>query len=422
MTTVRRPLSGPLWRNRDFVRLWTGQAFAQFGSNVSMVVLPLLAIGTLHAGTAEVGVLGLASRLPLVLYIVAGVWVDRVRKRPILIGTSLIRSVLLLLIPVEAAAGMLSVAVLAVTLFTSGVLMVWYDTAYLSYLPTLVSREHLVDGNSRLESARATAQVAGAGIGGVLVQAVTAPIAVILDGMTLLASAAMVGRIRKAEPEPVAGPRGTRGARTDLMEGFRFFVRDPVLRPLAVAIAVSNFAWAAEGTLYVVYLVTTLGMPPSLVGLTLAGAGPGAMAGALAASRVARGIGVPAAITSGLTVFTLGTLVIPFAPGNAGVAVPALIVAGFVMAAGGQVCSVNVMSLRQVRTPDHLQGRVNGSFRFLAYGLAPLGALAGGLAGTLMGSRTALFAAVAMMGVAPLMVWFSPVRRVRDLPGMEAER
>lgn len=412
----RRVFSAPVWRNRGFVLLWSGQAFSQFGAFASSVVVPLLAIETLHAGPSEIGVLGLMGRLPALLYIVAGVWVDRMRKRPILVGASLIRSVLLLLVPVEATIGVLSVGLLSATLFVSAGLTVWFDTAYMSYLPSLVGRAHLVEGNSRMESARAAAQVTGPSVGGLLVQAVTAPVAVVLDGVSLLCSAFLIGRIRHPEPKPAPGPRGIHGVRADLMEGLRFLVRHPVLRPLAVAIAINNIAWAAEVTLYVIYLVTVLGLPASLVGLTLIGSGPGALVGALAAAGVARRIGLAGAIVAGLAVFFLGGLLIPLSPGIVGVAMPMLIVAGFVMSVGGQVCSVNVISLRQGLAPDHLQGRVNGSFRFLAYGLAPLGALFGGLAGTLLGERNALFVAVGLMAVAPLLVRCSAARRIRELP------
>src|ERR1044072_2055108 len=183
-----RPFSAPVWRNRDFVKLWTGQTFSQFGAYVSTVVVPLLAIETLDAGAEELGLLGLAAKLPALLYIVAGVWVDRVHKRSTLVVTNLVRAVLLLLIPVEVALGVLSIWLLGATLMISAVLTVWFDTAYMSYLPGLVGREQLVEANSRMESARATAQLTGPTVGGLLVQAVTAPVAVILDGLSLLAS------------------------------------------------------------------------------------------------------------------------------------------------------------------------------------------------------------------------------------------
>jgi predicted MFS family arabinose efflux permease len=411
----RRPFSADVWRNNNFVRLWAGQTFSQFGAYVSTIVVPLLAIETLHAGASDLGVIGLMSKLPALLYIVAGVWVDRVRKRPLLVGATAVRAALLLLIPLAALLGVLTIGLLSAMLFVSAVLTVWFDTAYMSFLPALVGREHLVEGNSRMESARATAQVTGPSIGGLLVQAVTAPVAVLLDGLSLVASAFTLSRIKHEETKPQPRPRGVRGIRDDLAEGLRFLARHPVLRPLAAAIAINNFAWAAELTLYVIYLVDTLHLPASLVGVTLIGSGPGALIGSLMAAAVTRRLGLAGAITGGLTLFFLATLLIPLAPPAVGVALPMLIAAGFLMSVGGQVCAINVLSLRQGVTPDRLHGRVNGSFRFLSLGLAPLGALAGGLIGAWLGTRTALYVSVAAMALGPLAVLCSAARKVRTL-------
>ncbi|WP_291412712.1 MFS transporter [Actinophytocola sp.] len=420
--TRRRPFSAPVWRNRDFVRLWSGQAFSQFGNHVSTVVVPLLAIETLHAGVGDLGLLGLLSKLPALLYIVAGVSIDRMRKRPTLIVTNLARAVLLLMIPVEVALGVLSIGLLGATLLVSAVLTVWFDTAYLSYLPGLVGREHLVEANSRMESARASAQLTGPSLGGVLVQAVTAPVAIILDGLAVLASVFMLGRIRHKEPVPERKPGPTSGQRWprrvwgEVAAGIRFLARHPVLGPLMLAITINNVAWAAETTLYVIYLVSVMDLPASLVGLTLLGAGPGAVVGALAAGPVARRIGLGGAIWSGLAGFCLAALLIPLAPPAVAVALPMLIAASFLMASSGQVCAINVESMCQSATPDHLLGRVNGAFRFLCVGLAPLGALGGGLLGVAIGPRAALFAAVAGLAIAPALVWCSPVRRLTEPP------
>ena len=320
------------------------------------------------------------------------------------------------MIPVWAAFGVLSIGLLGATLLISAVLTVWFDTAYMSYLPGLVGREHLIEANSRMESARATAQLTGPTIGGLLVQAVTAPIAVILDGLSLLASVFTLGGIRHREPEPEPRPADGRVRRgwADLVEGLRFLARHSVLRPLMAAIAISNIAWAAETTLYVIYLVNVLHIAPSLVGLTLIGTGPGALVGALAAGRVARRIGVGGAICVGLGGFCLATLLIPLTVPVLGAALPMLIAAAFLMSASGAVSAVNVESLFQRSTPDQLQGRVMGSFRFLTVGLWPLGALVGGLLGSAIGPRAALYAAVGALAIAPVLVWFSPVRRVGE--------
>jgi predicted MFS family arabinose efflux permease len=410
--TARRPFSAPVWRNRDFVKLWSGQACSQFGAYVSTMVVPLLAIETLHAGAGDLGLLGFLQRLPALLYIVAGVWVDRMRKGPTMVVTNLARAVLLLMLPVWAALGVLSIGLLGATLLVSAVLTVWFDTSYLSLLPGLVGREHLVEANSRMESARATAQLTGPTIGGLLVQAVTARIAVILDGLAVLCSVFLFSRIRYQEPKPEPrAERGWRQARAELGEGLTFLLKHRVLGPLMRAVAVGNIAWSAELTLYVIYLVSTLHLPESLTGLTLIGTGPGAIVGALAAGPVGRRIGPGGAIISGCALFAVAMLLIPLTPPAVAVALPMLIAASFLMSAGGGLSAINAESLIQSATPNPLLGRVNGSFRFLTVGFWPLGALAGGLLGGAIGPRAALFAAVVTMAIMPVLVWFSPVRR-----------
>ena len=418
---MRRPFSAGVWSNRAFVRLWTGQSVSAFGSYISVVAVPLLAIGSLHARAADMGVLGAASRLPFLLYVFAGVFVDRTRRRQVMIGADLIRAALLLLIPVAVLTGVLSLWLLAAAWFAVQALEVWFETASMSYLPSLVERGQLLDANTGLEGSLAAAQTAGPGLGGLLVQAVSAPVALVADAVSFLASAFMVWRIGGGEPAPApaAGP-GVRGVLTDVAEGFQFIGSQRALLPLAIAIAVMNVVWAAEVALYVLFLVRDLGLPASLLGLTLAGAGPGALVGTALAGPVQRRVGLSAAIVGGLTTFAVSALLIPAAPAVPAVAVPMLTASGFLMALDGQVCAVNVITARQVLTPDRLQGRVNASFHFLILGLSPAGSVAGGLLGQAIGVRPALLVAVAGMFVAPLLVLASPVRGVREVAPVEA--
>jgi MFS family permease len=408
--------AAPVRLSKDFRRLWVGQGVSQYGSQVTVVALPLVAIAVLHAGAGELGVLSALTRLPFLLYLVAGVFVDRHRRRPVLIGTDLGRAALLGLIPVLALAGVLSLWVLAAIALASMTLSVWFDIANMSYLPAMVGKDGLAAANARLETTRATAQVAGPSLGGVLVQLLTAPVAILADALSFLVSAFAVTRIRTPEPERPPSGRGLRAVRADLAEGFRFVLRHRLLGPLALAIGVSNLVWAAETALYLVFLARQLGLPAGLIGVTLAGQGPGTMVGSAFGARVARRIGLSAAVIGGLGLFAAAALLIPAVPGNRVVAVPVLVASGFLMGLGGQVCAVNVLTTRQRLTPDRLQGRVNATFRFLILGVSPLGALAGGYAGQLLGLRTGLYIAVAGMFLAPLILLCSPLRRVRAMP------
>jgi len=406
--------------NRGFALLWAAQSVSELGSEVSTVALPLVALATLQVTTAQMGLLSALSRLPFLLYLVAGVWVDRSRRRPVLVGADLGRAVLLLAVPAAALAGVLSFPLLAAVVFLGMVLMVWFDTAYQSYLPSLVDRSRLMEGNTRLEGSKAAAQTVGPSLGGIAVQLLTPPIAIALDALSFLASAALVWRIRHEEavPERTAGG-GVRGVVDDVVEGFRFLAGDRVQRAVTLGLGVVNLAWAMELALYFVFLVRVLHLPAPLVGVSLAGGGPGALAGTAVAGRVQRRFGVCAAIVGGLLLFAAGALLIPLAPAAPAVAVPMLVVAGFVMAVGGQLCAVNVLTLRQSATPDRLLGRVNASFFFVVLGVSPLGSLAGGLLGQAVGPRQALLVAIAGMFAAPVILLLSPLRHVRDLPELE---
>jgi MFS family permease len=405
------------WGDRDFLRLWVGQTASQFGSQVTVVASPLVAVAVLHVGAAQMGLLGALGRLPFLLYVIAGVFVDRMRRRPVVIGTDIARGVLLLGIPTAALCHVLTFWLLAGVVFAAMLLTVWFDIAYMSYVPGLVNRTNLMQANTIMESSASTAQIAGPGIGGVLVQVFTAPYAIVVDSLSYFVSALAVWRIRT--PEPAAerdGGAGLRGIASAVGTGLRFVAKHKILGPLALALAISNLAWAAELALYVLFMARGLGLSASLIGLTLAAGGPGALVGSMLAGWTQRKVGLSGAITGGLGLFAVCALLIPFAPHQVAFAVPVLMVAAFGMALGGQVCAVNVLTTRQTVTPDALLGRVNASFRFVALGVSPLGSLLGGFLGQGIGLRPALFVAIAGMFLAPLVVLLSPVRGVRRIP------
>ncbi|PZS36517.1 MAG: MFS transporter [Pseudonocardiales bacterium] len=405
------------WAEPDFRRLWLGQTASQLGSQISLVASPLVAISLLHVDAGQMGVLGALARLPFLLYLVAGVFVDRVRRRPVVLGTDLARGLLLLLIPITWAVHVLSFWLLAGITFAVMVLTVWFDIAYMSYVPRLVSRGNLMQANTIMESSQSTTMIVGPGLGGLLVQALTAPFAILADSASYLVSAFAVWRIRAAEPAPAAA-EGARlsGIFGAVGAGLRFVVTDRILGPLALAIGWSNLVWAAELALYLLFVARGLGLSAALIGLTLAASGPGALVGSMLAGWAQRRISLSGAIAGGLALFAASALLIPLAPHRLPLAVGVLMLSGFGMALGGQLCAVNVLTTRQLITPDALLGRVNASFRFLALGVSPLGSLLGGFLGQAIGARQALLVAISGMFVPPLIVWFSPVRGLRQMP------
>jgi predicted MFS family arabinose efflux permease len=406
----RRWFADDLWRNRDFARLWWAQTWSQMGSQVTVVAIPLIALITLNAGPQGMGVLQALGRLPFLLYLFAGVWVDRTRRRPVMIAADLGRGAILVAILATGVTHTLTLWMLGAAVLLSMLLTVWFDTAYMTVVPSLVERAHLMSANTRLETSRSAAQAIGPAVGGALVQALTAPVAVAVDALSFVASAALVRRIKTVEDPPAHETLTVRSVFGSLIEGLRYVFSHRLLRPLAIAIAVNNLAWAAELALYFIFLVRTAHLSPALIGLTLAAAGPGAVVGSMLAGRVRRWRGTASAIIGGLGVFAIGALLIPFAAGGVAVEVVMLMAAGFFMSAGGQVCAINVLTLRQSVTPDRLLGRANATFRFVALGMSPLGSLGGGLLGAAIGLRTALFVSIGAMFLAPLIVLFSPVR------------
>lgn len=406
----RRLFADPLWRNHDFARLWWGQTLSQVGSQVSIVAVPLIALYTLGAGPQAMGVLGAVGRVPFLLYLFAGVWVDRTRRRPVMITTDIGRALVLVAVLAAAVTHHLTIWWLGAAIATSMLLTVWFDTAYMTAVPSLVERTQLMAANTRLETSRSAAQAAGPAIGGVLVQLLTAPVAIAVDAVSFVASATFVRSIATPEAAPAHRTLAFRSVIGDLMEGLRYVFGHRLLRPLAVALLVNNLAWASELALYFIFLVRGVGLPASLIGLTLAAAGPGAIVGSMAAGRIRARWGAQTAIIGGLFLFAATASLIPLSTGPTPVKVVTLMAAGFFMALGGQVCAINVLTWRQSITPDRLLGRANATFRFVVLGVSPLGSIAGGLLGAQIGLRDALWVSIAAMFIAPLIVLASPVR------------
>jgi len=290
MRWVRRPAGG-LWRHADFLRLWCGQSVSELGSQISELAIPLLAAVDLHASPIEFSLLGVVGFLPFILFALpAGAWVDRVRRRPILIVGDGSRAVLLALIPVLWATGALRIWQLLAIQFVVGIFTVFFDVAYQSYLPVLVERDQLVDGNAKLQLTVSVAQVAGPGASGALVAAITAPYAIVADAVSFVVSTVLMLRMRGREERPPPSPRPRLWA--EVKEGLRWVFGDPWLRATGASIALSNFFSNVLFAAFVLYLVRSLGMSSVEIGLVLALGSCGAVAGALLVARIQRRAGV----------------------------------------------------------------------------------------------------------------------------------
>ena len=404
---------GGLWQHRDFRSLWGAETISQFGSQVTFLALPLVAILVLRESTFKVALLTTIEFLPFLLFTLpAGVWVDRLRRRPILILGDLGRAVALVSVPIAHWLGVLTIWQLYVVGFVAGVCTVFFDVAYQSYLPALVGREHIVEGNSKLEVSRSTANIGGPGIAGVLVSALTAPVAVLVDAVSFLVSALLLGRIRKPEETPPREER--RPLRVELLEGLRYVVHHSYQRGMVAFVALSNFFGNVVFAITLVYAVRELGLSAATIGLAIAVGNAGPLLAALAARRISARLGVGRTIVGAALLCGPGTLLIAAAPRDN--PIPFIVAAMIVMGFGGVLYNVTAISLIQAITPDRMLGRANASRRFIVWGVIPLGALLGGVLGSSIGLRpTIVVGAIGgLLAVVPLVL--SPVRSIVRVP------
>ena len=410
--------SGGLWRHSDFLKLWSAETVSQFGTQVSLLAIPFVAVLVLDATTFEVAALGVVEFLPFMLFTLpAGVWVDRLRRRPILIAGDFARAALLVSIPVAYLLDVLTLGQLYVVGFLVGTCTVCFDVAYQSYLPSLVERDQIIDGNSKLEISRSAAQIGGPGLAGVLVQAVTAPYAILVDAVSFLGSGLFLLRIRKHEER--AGVAAATGQRTslwtELKEGLRFVLGNPNLRAQAGCTATSNFFSNVAFAVLIVFLVRKLGLSAGVIGLALSLGSVGSLIAAFTAMRISGRFGIgPTTIGVGL-LWGPATLLIAFAPaGNE--AIPFLVVAQLLLGFAVVVYNIVQVSYRQAICPPRLQGRMNSVMRFMVWGTIPLGGLIGGVLGSSIGLRETIAVGAVGGGLSFLWILLSPQRHLREMP------
>jgi MFS family permease len=403
-----------LLRNRDFRLLWAGQTISRAGTEVSVLALPLIAIQILDATTFEVGSLTAVETLPFILVgLPAGAWVDRMRRRRVLIAADIGRLVALGSIPIASAFASITLVHLFVVAFVTGVFTVFFDVAYQSYLPELVERDQLVDGNAKLAASESTAHVVGPGVGGALINWVGASTAVMADALSYAASFLCLIVIRTPAEVPDRGENPT-SLVTDIREGLRFVWRENRIRAVAFCTATSNLFSAVMGAVVLLLMTRVLGFSGGKIGLIFAVSGAGAVVGAVIAPWLARRFGVGRAIVLSILLGGLGPFLVA---GAAGTLAPVLIAAGFgILGGSGVAYNINQVSVRQALCPRRLQGRMNASVRFLVWGTLPIGGFLGGALGSTIGIRPTLW--VAAVGQATAFLWLlpSPIPKMRDMP------
>ncbi|MEV7596987.1 MFS transporter [Kitasatospora sp. NPDC089797] len=415
-----RPVS--VWRQRNFQALWSAHTVSQFGTQITFFVIPVLSLTTLSVSTGQLGLISAMESLPFLLIgLQAGALLDRWDRRRVMVVTDVGRAVALALLPIGYFLGLLTVPLLCLVGFVIGLFTVFFDIANQAFLPTVVAREQTPDGNSRLEFSRSTAELAGPSLGGLLLQAVAAPLILVANSLSYLLSALLLGLIRTPRPEAVQAPGRTR-MRTQIAEGLRFVFRHRTLRSLALATGISNLVGlgGALAAVLTAFAIRDLKLSPGQLGLALTVGNCGALLGATVSGRLIRRAGLGRVLLvaksmSGIAVLILATA----APARA---VPTLIAATGIMACGITVYNIGQVSLRQAITPSGMQARMNASVRFAIWGTRPIGAVAGGYLGSVLGTRPTLWliAGIGLLSCLPLILT-EDVRRLRAFPVLPPE-
>ena len=417
MTIGGLPAPASLWRNGAFVRVWSASGISYFGTFITRTALPLAAIYELKAGPLELSARRSVEFVAwLGVGLVAGAWVDRLRRRPVMIVADLGRAVLLASIPVAYLYGALTLAQLLVVAFLAAVLSPFFNSASTAYLPTVVERDRLVAANGALSAASSVAEFTGFSLSGFLVQLFRAPLAIGIDALTFVASAILLFPIRRPEPpRPAVSDREP--ILTEIREGLGVVRRSPLLRALALAHAANHVLWGIFSTVYYLFAIQELGLGPVTLGLLAGLGGLGAFIGAAGAGRIVRRLGAGPTMVLGLVGLTLGSALIPLAPtGAVAIATAMLVLQQLIGDGTGVLYDIVERSLTQSIVDGRVLGRVDATVGTFTTVTALIGAILGGVLAEVIGLRWTIAFGVIAGATAILFIWFSPARGIREVP------
>jgi MFS family permease len=401
-----------LFRNPNFRMLWLGQTISMFGSQVTALALPLTAVLMLNASADQMGLLRSAGFLPtLLLGLFVGVLVDHVPDRPLMIASNLGLAAVLASVPVAAWLGVLRIEQLYVVAVLVGLLGLFFSVAYMSFLPAVAHRDHLLEANSKLQLSGSAAFVAGPSLAGVLVQVFTAPFAILVDVFGFLVSAGSLMLI-KADEQPPAETR-QRGVANQIKEGLSFTLTQPILRSLTATNATFNIFFSALLAVYILYLSDELHLDPLVIGLVLGFLGVGGILGGIVTGRVTRRFGLGPTMLGSMVLSGIGALFGPLAAGPAAMEAVILMVGALLYSIGSVLYGVNAVSLQQSITPDPLLGRVNATMQVVSAGVMAIGGVMGGFMALAIGLRPTMAVVAVGMLLAAAWIYFSPIRTLR---------
>lgn len=416
MEASRQP-PGSIFRNRAFALFWSSHSISVLGTQVTYVALPLTAVAVLDATPMEAGLLNALETLPFLLFgLFVGVLVDRRARRPILIWANVIRFVALAWIPTAYMLDVLTIPQLLVVTFLVGTMTVFFEIAYMSYLPGFVERERLMEANAKLQASSSASEVAGPGIAGGLISVISAPMVIAIDAVSYLISAlALVKMPADAAPKAAGDTEGKQSIGASLREGFAVVGRNTLLRWCTIAVFFLSLFFSSVMAIYFLYLIREVGLSSMAVGLIVAVGSVGGLLGALLSERLNAWLGIGPTLVAALTLPGIGFLLLSTVEGNTLGAAALAGAATFIGFLGIPVFDVTVISFRQSITPEHLQGRVNASVRSLSWGTLALGSLMGGALASALGLRETVVLSAAGLFLPALLLLLSPVRRMRRL-------
>jgi predicted MFS family arabinose efflux permease len=395
-------------RDRDFIKIWIAETISLFGSQITGLALPLVAVTVLNATAFQMGLLRMFGQVPFPMFsLLAGVWLDRIRRRPVLIVADFLRAILLLSIPVAAVLNQLTLLQLYIVIFGVGTLSVAFEVAHFSYVPTLMPRELLVESNSKLQVSYSVAELGGPGIAGLLTQFISAPFAVLANVVSYVFSGLLLRTVRTPEVlQPLSQSKTS--VWRDISEGMRALMGHKMLRAIIISSILSVTFGAALMSIYVLYLTVELDFSPATIGFIFAAGGSAAVIGAVLAKLAATRLGLGPAIISGWFINGFARLLIPLAAGPG--AIYMMLSAQIFIGGAGTIANIHQWTYRQQVIPDRLLARVTASQRFLVYGSSAVGSLLGGVLGTWLGLNTTLWVCAILGLMGPIYALFSPLR------------
>jgi predicted MFS family arabinose efflux permease len=392
--------------NRSFGLLWSGQTISTLGSHITDAGIPLIAILVLGASPAQVGLLIALSALPSLLFsLPIGVWVDRLPRRPLMLLADLLRALLLLSLPLATLSGQLHLGQLYLVTIVLSSCTLCFDTAYQSFLPQIVESERLIEGNSKLGSSNALAEIGGPPLAGGLIQVLGAPLAMLFDALSFLLSALSIGMMRPREIQHVTPAKQKASVWSEMREGLSTLYGHPLLRTLAIYSTVRTFCGGAFAALYMIYIVRALDIAPAGYGILVALGGVGALLGSLVMPHLTQRWGMKRTLIYGALLDSLFALLTPLASGPTIVLLSMLGISQLCGDIGFVLYALNEISLRQLSLPVAVQGRVNAVLSFLVEGIAPIGTLLAGIVSVYIGIRTTLLLGAA--GMLLISIWLA---------------